>query len=138
VICHTDEQMRNCGTLFAEGSNGLIITCGPKDKCDNVLIRGLLTLFGSQPAKAMHAFSKDGYFGNKTQSKRIDLSGPRDLTADNSPVYITDDSKLADMEPIASLRVGLEDKSDKLWNFKLFDPKNTDTIDASVLKSLNK
>ncbi len=130
TICHDNENTRTCGKIFAEGNNGLIITCGSESVCDNVLVRGLLTIFYSQPYKAMQSAK----FGCE-----IELAEPVDLTLpkDKTNIYIEKD-KVSIADPPASVRVGMESKSDKAWNFKLFILDNkTETIDASFLKGLN-
>lgn len=138
-ICHTDTRTRSCGFIFSEGSNGLIITCGKANTCDNILIRGLMTIIDSNPNKSMHAFLMNGYFGNKTtdDGKRIDLSVPIDLTLpkDKAHVYIEKDTRVENSmgEPISSLRKGIEKKSNNYWNFKLRELNNK-TIDVSFFK----
>lgn len=126
TICHTGEKLKSCGKIFAESSNGLIITCGDSTTCDNVLIRGIMTVFNSQPYKAMKSVAA-GF--------DLDLSVPVDLTTSDR-IYI-EPSKI-DTEPIDGIRVGVESKSTNRWNFKLFDLKgNTNSIDAALLKNLN-
>lgn len=126
TICHTNEKMKSCGKIFAESSNGLIITCGDPNTCDNVLIRGVLTVFYSQPYKAMKSVAA-GF--------DLDLRTPVDLTTADG-IYI--EQSTIDAAPIDGLRVGLENKSENRWNFKLFDLKSdTKSIDAALLRNLN-
>lgn len=126
TICHTNERLKSCGKIFAELSNGLIITCGDSNKCDNVLIRGVMTVYYSQPYKAMKSV---------TAGFDMDLSAPIDLTTSNR-IWI--EQSRINTKPIEDIRVGLENKSKNRWNFKLFDLKNeTKSIDADLLKNLN-
>ena len=125
-ICHTNEKFKSCGKIFAESSNGLIITCGSANKCDNVLIRGVLTIFYSQPYKAMKAIAS-GF--------DLDLTVPVDLTTSNR-IYI--EQSEIDTEPIDGVRVGLKNGLENRWNFRLFDLKSeAKSMDAAFLKDLN-
>ena len=134
-ICHIDDRMKSSGFIFTEGNNGLIITCDSGESCDNVLIRGLLTVFNSRPYLSMFAFSMNGYFGSKSNNTdtKIDLNSPVDLCAGNALIYLEDDASLNyTSEPICSTRIGLEEKSEKRWNFRLLD-FNRKTVDTSLL-----
>ena len=123
TICHTDKKMRSSGHIFAEGSNGLIITCGPASSCDNVLIRGLIGIF-NKPNIAMHAFCMDGYLGKKSDNLKIDLTTSCDLTSDGSFVYVQESGNKQTSDSICTNnRVNVT--SEKLWNFKLVCSKST-------------
>ena len=127
TICHTNEKLKSCGKIFAESNNGLIVTCKDTNKCDNVLIRGVLTIFNSQPFKTMKSV---------VNSFNLNLETPIDLTSSNE-IYI-EQSQITNVTPFESVRVGLGDKSDKKWNFKLFDLNgDTGCISIDYLKGLN-
>lgn len=131
LICHEDARNKTCGKIFAEGGNGLIITCNSDAVYDNVLIRGVLTIFYSQPYKCMRS-SVLGF--ERHLSTPVDLTLPKD----EATLYIQQGKFTCEESPIASLRVGMKGKSDNPWNFKLFMLNdNTKTIDTALLKNLN-
>ena len=113
-FCRTSDDYKSVGKIILDGGNGMNITCKSKDTHDNVLIRGAITFFDSQPYKLMRAFNclkkcslKDDYIA--------------DLYCEDSHIYIEKDACDIKEENIKnSKRINIQ--SDKEKNYTIKNP----------------
>ena len=134
IDCRKGDKYKSIGRIIFEINNGIIITCHNEQNGDNVLIRGALTLFDSNPEKFMRAFT---FRYNRHEDNKEYISfneGEADLFGE--VVYLVDDGFTVDQDKdiICNYRVskGKRDFTGPKWNFRMRN------FEERILNNLNK